>query len=378
MRGGRAALVDHRTDIDSLGVTLYELATLRHPAEGPDGTPSLAELAHPVCKPPRQRNHHIPADFQTILMKALAEFPHERYATAQELADDLHRFLEGEPILASPPSLVNRAGKWAKRHQGAVAAAAGMLFVAIIGLAVSLVVVAGWRAATERAYAELQDSRQRELANLERSRENFHQACTVLDQLCTRIAEQLDAIPGAGGVRHQLLEESIGFYQQLSRQSSDDPSLDDDPSLYADQALAYSKIGGLTEMIGDKRRALSAHQSARKLLEDLVAQEPTNGEYARNLAVCDNNIGMLLFGMGRPAEALESLRRAEQRQDQLRAARPDSDELAAAHDQRRLEPGRGVAGPLQSPLPSGRGQAEGALFFGNLSPPRRSSRESGR
>ena len=129
-------------------------------AEGPGGTPSLAELAHPVCKPPRQRNHHIPADFQTILMKALAEFPHERYATAQELADDLHRFLEGEPILASPPSLVKPGrqvgqaapgrgrggGRHALRRHHRPSREPGRPW-------------AGWRAATERAYAELQDSR---------------------------------------------------------------------------------------------------------------------------------------------------------------------------------------------------------------------------
>ncbi len=327
---GRAAMVDHRTDIYSLGVTLYELATLYHPVEGADGSPTLAELTHPVCPPPRQRNRHIPADFQTILMKALAELPHERYATAQEMADDLRRFLDGEPILASPPSLLNRAGKWAKRHQGAVATAAGMVLLAVVGLSVSLVVVAGWKAEAERAHAQAQANLEKSMknekeakTNFERAQENFHQACTVLDRLGKRAAEQLTRIPGAGGVRHQLLEESIGFYQQLKEQSSDDPSLQ------ADQALAYSKIGSLFELMGAKQRALAAHTDARELLVALVDREPANTEYLRNLALCDNNLGSLLTELGRGSEALDSLRRAEKLQDELRAANPDSDELAA-------------------------------------------------
>jgi serine/threonine protein kinase/tetratricopeptide (TPR) repeat protein len=319
---GRVALIDHRTDIYSLGVTLYELATLCHPAEGVAGAQSPFERAHPVCKPLRQRNRYIPQDFQTIIMKSLAEFPHERYATAQEMADDLQRLLSGEPILASPPSLVNRAGKWARRHQGAVATAAGMLVVAMVGLVASLIVVAGWKAAAEQAFAQSEANHRQAVANLVRAQQNLRQARTVLDRLGTRLAEQLAAIPGAEGVRRQLLEDSIGFYRQLADQSADDPSL------FADLALAYSKIGGLTEKIGDRQRALEAHTSARKLLEELVAREPANTEYKRNLALCDNNIGLLLAGLGRTGEALDSLHKAQKLQDELRAADPTSDELA--------------------------------------------------
>ena len=128
---GRAALVDQRTDVYSLGLTMYELATLNHPADDVGEVQQLFDRNRPATKPLRHWNRHIPRDFQTIVLKCLAEFPHERYSTAQELADDLERFLEGRPILASPPGRLSRAGKWAKRHRGVVYAAAAVLLVAL-------------------------------------------------------------------------------------------------------------------------------------------------------------------------------------------------------------------------------------------------------
>jgi serine/threonine protein kinase len=81
---GRAALIDHRTDIFSLGVTLYELATHRHPAGDATDAQLLVDRTRFSCKPLRHWNRHIPVDFQTVVLKAIA-VPHERYATVQSL-----------------------------------------------------------------------------------------------------------------------------------------------------------------------------------------------------------------------------------------------------------------------------------------------------
>ena len=122
---GQQALVDQRTDIYSLGVTLYELATLRHPGEGTPDAATAFHFSRSNWRPPRYWNSSIPVDFENIVLKALAEGRDERYATARELADDLQRFLEGRPILAHRPSLSSRPTKWARRHQRAVAAGMG-------------------------------------------------------------------------------------------------------------------------------------------------------------------------------------------------------------------------------------------------------------
>ena len=118
----RRGIVDHRADVYSLGATLYELLTL-HPAyDGRDRDELLRQMAFAEPKPPRFRNPAIPRDLETIVLKALVRDVANRYATAQDLADDLRRFLDERPIQARRPSLWKHAEKWARRHKTLVAA----------------------------------------------------------------------------------------------------------------------------------------------------------------------------------------------------------------------------------------------------------------
>ena len=87
----------------------------------------------------RRLNRSIPTDLETIVQRAMAKDPRDRYPTALELSDDLRRFLDDKPIKARPPSLTNRALKWSRRHRTFVAAAAVILVVTTISLAVATV-----------------------------------------------------------------------------------------------------------------------------------------------------------------------------------------------------------------------------------------------
>ncbi len=91
-------LIDHRSDIYSLGATLYELLTLEPAHGGSDRHEMLRRIIFEEPQPPRRINPALPRDLETIVLKALAKEPAERYATAQELADDLRRYLEEKPI----------------------------------------------------------------------------------------------------------------------------------------------------------------------------------------------------------------------------------------------------------------------------------------
>src|SRR5207237_3078331 len=122
-------LVDHRTDIYSLGATLYELLTLAPPFPARDRPPLLQQIARDEPRPPRAVNAAVPAELETVLLKALAKDPAERYATAADLADDLRRFLADQPVRARRPTLPQRARRWARRHRPVVVTAA-------VGLAV--------------------------------------------------------------------------------------------------------------------------------------------------------------------------------------------------------------------------------------------------
>jgi WD40 repeat protein/serine/threonine protein kinase len=127
----RHGLVDHRTDVYSLGATLYELLTGRPAVEGQDRQEVLRRIAGEEPRPPRAFSRGVPADLETIVLKSLAKEPAERYATAKDLAEDLRRFLGDQPIRAKRPSWLQRVRKMARRHQAVVTAAVGTLAVAL-------------------------------------------------------------------------------------------------------------------------------------------------------------------------------------------------------------------------------------------------------
>ncbi|MFV1967350.1 MAG: protein kinase [Pirellulaceae bacterium] len=112
--GGR--VLDHRTDIYSLGTTLYELLTLQPAFGEQDRQRLLRGIIEKGPRPPRQISAEIPKDLETIVLKTIAMEPTARYATAQELADDLRRFLEYQPIRARRATRSDRLWRWGRRN----------------------------------------------------------------------------------------------------------------------------------------------------------------------------------------------------------------------------------------------------------------------
>ena len=136
---GRPAVIDHRTDVYSLGATLYELLTLEPAYGGTDRQELLRRIATDDPRPPRRVNRAVPAELETIVLKAMAKSPEDRYPSARELADDLGRFLRHEPIRARRPSAAQVARKWARRHRTLVLAAGGGV---VLALTVAVLVLA--------------------------------------------------------------------------------------------------------------------------------------------------------------------------------------------------------------------------------------------
>jgi eukaryotic-like serine/threonine-protein kinase len=131
---GSRGVVDHRTDVYSLGATLYELITLRPAFDSFDRLETIVKIAQVEPRRPRDIDPAIPRDLETIVLKAMAKDPLTRYSTAGALAEDLGRFLDERPILARPPGMFDRAGKWARRHRPAVAATAVLVIASVFGL----------------------------------------------------------------------------------------------------------------------------------------------------------------------------------------------------------------------------------------------------
>jgi len=130
------AQVDRRTDIWSLGVSLYEAVTFEVPYSGASEEAYITAVSMRQPLPASARNPAVPRDLETVLMKCLERDPERRYSSAAELRDDLQRFLRDEPVLARRPGPVIKLARAGRRHRSAVAAA--MLSVVVLS---SLVVV---------------------------------------------------------------------------------------------------------------------------------------------------------------------------------------------------------------------------------------------
>ena len=134
---GQSHQADGRTDIYSLGVILFQMLTGEMPFRGSVHM-LMHQVVHDDAPHPRRLNGHVPRDLETICLKCLEKSAKSRYPSAQELADDLRRFLRGEPIQARPITRLGRAWRWCQRYPMTAAMVALLALIAIVGPLIAL------------------------------------------------------------------------------------------------------------------------------------------------------------------------------------------------------------------------------------------------
>jgi serine/threonine protein kinase/tetratricopeptide (TPR) repeat protein len=330
-------------DVYSLGLTLYELLTFR-PAFGEK---ERGRLVHQVTTETAERlcrlNPEVPRDLETIVHKAIEREPGHRYATAGELATDLQRFLDDEPIQARRATPAEQLLRWSRRNPG-IAALSGILSAVLIAVAAVCLVVAGRMAVLARAAdvaaraaegARSLEAEQRRLAEKARgeaeasaaeadaqrrlAEANLATARGAVDEYLTKVTEsRLLSVPGLQPLRQDLLESALNFYEDFLKQRGRDPSL------RSALAAVHRKVGRINAELGRKPEAEAAFRSAATLYEALVKDTPGDAEALEGLA--ESRLG-LAGALGNVDAAQPLLLEAAELDEKLVAQRPGETRL---------------------------------------------------
>ncbi|MGQ0636286.1 MAG: serine/threonine-protein kinase [Planctomycetaceae bacterium] len=222
---GQRTMLDHRTDVYSLGATFYELLTLEPVFEGETRQELLYQILHSEPRAPRQINRAIPVEMETIVLKALSKNAADRYATAADLAADLQRYLDDQPILARRPSMIDRLRKWSRRHPSVVVASVLLLIVLAVALLISNRLISREQARTAEALERVSQEQAKAAAALIRAEaraseaeERFQQARRAVNMLIEVGEKELVNDHMIREERLRLLRASLNYYQDFIRQ----------------------------------------------------------------------------------------------------------------------------------------------------------------
>jgi serine/threonine-protein kinase len=315
-----------RSDVYSLGATLYYLLTGQPPVDG-----KLAEVLRAVkageIPPPRHHDPTIDRALDAVCQKAMAHKPEDRYASPKELAEDVERWMADEPVSARRDPLLRRARRWARQNRTAVTAAAVALFVGILGLSGVLVIQTQAKQEISRALGrETQANKALGLANQELSRSRaavearYDLAVQAIKTFHTGVSEDfLLKEEKFRSLRDRLLKSAAEFYDKLSALLEKDTGRDSRRAL----ASANFELASLTAMVGRNADALAAHQSVlsarRKLAADPRADASALADVGRSLA----EVAGLLGSAGKTDEALAAYEDAVQSLSQVAPGSPE-------------------------------------------------------
>jgi serine/threonine-protein kinase len=305
---GRKGGVSTACDVYSLGAILYELLTGRPPYRGETALETLRLVQEQEPPRPRALNPQVSPDLETVCLKCLHKEPAQRYLTAQDLADDLHRYLGGEPIRGRPVGRAERLWRWCRRRP-LVAGLSGALVLAL-GLGLGGVVWQWQQAEGQRRLAE----------------SRFRQARRAVDDYFTQVSEnKLLKVPGLQPLRKELLETALAYYQGFLKERAADPGLQ------TEVAGAHLRVAQITRAIGSKDDAVAHYQKARALYEQVASADPGNGEAPHALAIIYDDLAVLLPGTAdHREEALDLVRRSLTLREAR--ARADPDNLDRQHN----------------------------------------------
>jgi eukaryotic-like serine/threonine-protein kinase len=371
-----------RSDVYSLGATLYYLLTGRPPVEG-NVASVLRAVQQGDFKPPRHVDATIDGALEAVCQKAMARRPDDRYASPLALVEDVERWMADERVLAWREPLARRARRWAKRNRTAVTAAGVALLALVTGLSAVLAVQTKAKADVTKAFRrEANANSALAAANAELTRSKmavqarYELAVEAIKTFHTGVSEDFMMKQDRfKDLRNKLLMSASDFYGKLGallREATDLPSRRallaanfevaglavrvgrqadalamqstvlasrqalareagamneaglDVTALQLDVAISHRALGGTADALGKRDEALSAYNAALAVLKPLAAAHPDRTEIQHEMAATQGDIALHLTEAHRPAEALAALESVLPIFEKLATAEPDN------------------------------------------------------
>jgi len=327
-----------RSDIYSLGLTLYELLAGRPAFEETAPSTLIQRITQGEAMPLRQIQPGVPRDLETIVAKAAAREAGHRYASASELADDLRRFVNDLPIRARRVTAAERVWRWSRRNPLLAALSASSV---VLLLAITLLSSLGY-VQVRRAYDQVdqalgqarrseanavaaarqaEQERQRTQREYERADANLAVALAALDEISDRLASRplpesvrlgsddasgQQTLSGLSDVDAETVQSLLRFYDQFASQNAAGATVD-----FA-TARVQRRIGDIRARLGQYDRAMSAFEQALNAVTDLRNTRPADVDLLRFEAQTGNACGAALLKSGDFQRAIEMHRQAQE------------------------------------------------------------------
>lgn len=306
---------DERSDIYSLGLTLFELLEQRPAFTAQDRIHLIQQITDgpgPRLDSRSSRNlGRVGPDLQRVIAKAIARDPDQRYQTAKLFADDLDRILNGYPVLANRLSLTRTLWFWSKRNPLAASLAVSTALALLIGSLVTSYLALHWRQASRQATAESV-----------RSNHSLDLTRKALAEMTSAVVEQtLAGQETLTETQKEFLRNILLYNQQLVKLAGSDE---------ASRALAAEsqfQVSMLRHLLGDSELALQDAVVARTAWQQLTNDFPDSVKYKTKTATTDNGIGKILSEGGQNQLALPHYLSAQTLITELLQANADDDSL---------------------------------------------------
>jgi eukaryotic-like serine/threonine-protein kinase len=312
---GNLDKIGTRSDVYSLGATLYTILTGRRAFEGPNQAMILAEVKAGQFPAPRLLDPTIDRALEAVCLKAMEREPEDRYPSARALAEDIERWLADAPVSAwrEPASVQLR--RWSRRHRPLVAAAAVLMMMTTLGSAGAALLIDHHSRRLEVEQKKTEQARAE-------ADTNFSKLLEVGDTMLTRVFdEKLASVPQMELLRGDLTRDAVKIYLGFLQQRPDDPLV---RSTVAKVLLYASNV---ERQLNQFEKARDGYEKAFKLLEGLRDQFPNRTDYREQIAETLIGEGELLRLQGQRREALDLFRRALDLLTTLQAIEPTAERL---------------------------------------------------